>query len=271
MARPRTDVVAVAMPGFGSTKQTRTNAQILCDLLDVSVRNVDITKAVLGHFEDIGHDPAELNVVLRKQPGARAHAGAHGHRQPGGRLRHRHGRPVRAGAGLGHLQRRPHVHVRRKRVHPQDACALYRARLRGLVRAWTALQSRAASTYSTRPSARSCFRRTRTARSRRRPEDLVGPYELHDFFLYYVAALRLRAGEAFAAGRVTRLPGRTTRETIRKWLTTFTAASSPQQFKRSCLPDGPKVGSVSLSPRGDWRMPCDASGALWLRQLETLR
>ena len=98
-------------------------------------------------------------------------------------------------------------------------------------------------------------------------EDLVGPYELHDFFLYHF----LRGG--FRPSKIFFLAVRTFKdvydeETIRKWLQTFLRRFFNQQFKRSCLPDGPKVGSVSLSPRGDWRMPSDASSEAWLKECE---
>ncbi|PWM40373.1 MAG: NAD(+) synthase, partial [Clostridiales bacterium] len=102
-----------------------------------------------------------------------------------------------------------------------------------------------------------------------RTEELVGPYELHDFFLYYV----IRWG--FAPQKVLRLACRAfkekyPRETILRWLKEFYRRFFAQQFKRSCLPDAPKVGSVTLSPRGDWRMPSDASARLWLSQLENM-
>ena len=102
-----------------------------------------------------------------------------------------------------------------------------------------------------------------------RTEDLVGPYELHDFFLYYM----LRLG--FAPGKIYRLAlvafeGAYEEETIRRWLKEFYRRFFMQQFKRSCLPDGPKVGSVAVSPRGDWRMPSDACAAGWMREVEEL-
>jgi NAD+ synthase (glutamine-hydrolysing) len=100
-------------------------------------------------------------------------------------------------------------------------------------------------------------------------EDLVGPYELHDFFLYYMlrfgfspAKIMLLAEQAFGKSYE--------RETLKKWLAIFCRRFFAQQFKRSCLPDGPKVGSISLSPRGDWRMPSDASSTLWLKECEEL-
>ena len=102
-----------------------------------------------------------------------------------------------------------------------------------------------------------------------RTEDLVGPYELHDFFLYYM----LRCGYSPAkVYRVAKLAFRGLYEdvTILKWLKTFYRRFFAQQFKRSCLPDGPKVGTVSVSPRGDWRMPSDASSAVWLKEINEL-
>ena len=108
------------------------------------------------------------------------------------------------------------------------------------------------------------------ALSHQKTEDLVGPYELHDFYLYYM----LRAG--FEPEKIYRLAcetfeGMYDKETIFKWLKTFYWRFFAQQFKRSCLPDGPKVGSVTLSPRGDWRMPSDACAALWVAELEQLQ
>ena len=104
---------------------------------------------------------------------------------------------------------------------------------------------------------------------KQKTEDLVGPYELHDFFLYYF----MRFG--FSPRKIYMLAIHTfgnsyDKDTIRKWLQTFVRRFFGQQFKRSCLPDGPKVGSIAISPRGDWRMPSDATSALWLKQIEQL-
>jgi NAD+ synthase (glutamine-hydrolysing) len=106
-------------------------------------------------------------------------------------------------------------------------------------------------------------------RIKQKTEDLVGPYELHDFFIYHF----LRHG--FGPAKIFVMAQKAFRdeyddETIKKWLKTFCRRFFTQQFKRSCLPDGPKVGSVSLSPRGDWRMPSDASYALWMKECEKL-
>jgi NAD+ synthase (glutamine-hydrolysing) len=104
---------------------------------------------------------------------------------------------------------------------------------------------------------------------KQKTEDLVGPYELHDFFLYYMLRYGFRPAKIFVMAQ--RAFGNSyDKETLNKWLTTFCRSFFSQQFKRSCLPDGPKVGSISLSPSGDWRMPSDACSTLWLQECEEL-
>lgn len=104
---------------------------------------------------------------------------------------------------------------------------------------------------------------------KQKTEDLVGPYELHDFFLYHFLRFGSRPAKIFFLAQKA-FDGVYDDETIKKWLKNFCRRFFIQQFKRSCLPDGPKVGSVSLSPRGDWRMPSDASAALWIKECEEL-
>ena len=100
-------------------------------------------------------------------------------------------------------------------------------------------------------------------------EDLVGPYELHDFYLYYMLRFGFSPEKIYRLSRLA-FEGEYEDEVIYKWLRTFYGRFFGQQFKRSCLPDGPKVGTVALSPRGDWRMPSDACGALWMKEIEKL-
>jgi NAD+ synthase (glutamine-hydrolysing) len=106
-------------------------------------------------------------------------------------------------------------------------------------------------------------------RIKQKTEDLVGPYELHDFFLYYFLRHGFAPAKIFIMARKA-FAGRYSDEVLKHWLTTFCRRFFSQQFKRSCLPDGPKVGGVSLSPRGDWRMPSDAASVLWLNECERL-
>lgn len=101
-------------------------------------------------------------------------------------------------------------------------------------------------------------------------EDVVGPYELHDFFLYYMMRFGFSPSKIYRIARQA-FQGAYEKEVILKWLKKFYWRFFSQQFKRSCVPDGPKVGTVALSPRGDWRMPSDASAALWLKELECLK
>ncbi|GAE13990.1 NAD synthetase [Bacteroides pyogenes JCM 6292] len=98
-------------------------------------------------------------------------------------------------------------------------------------------------------------------------EDLVGPYELHDFFLYYFMRFGFRPSKIFYLATMA-FKDSYDEPTVRKWLSIFLRRFFSQQFKRSCMPDGPKVGSISLSPRGDWRMPSDASASIWLKDVE---
>lgn len=105
---------------------------------------------------------------------------------------------------------------------------------------------------------------------KQKTEDLVGPYELHDFFLYYFLRFGFRPSKIYLLARKAFDAADYKDDTIKHWIKVFFHRFFTQQFKRSCLPDGPKVGSVSLSPRGDWRMPSDASSALWLKECETL-
>ena len=100
-------------------------------------------------------------------------------------------------------------------------------------------------------------------------EDLVGPYELHDFYLYYVLRFGFEPSKIYRLAKLA-FEGIYDSETIMKWLKTFYRRFFAQQFKRSCLPDGPKIGTVALSPRGDWRMPSDACVAVWMQDLEAL-
>jgi NAD+ synthase (glutamine-hydrolysing) len=104
---------------------------------------------------------------------------------------------------------------------------------------------------------------------KQKTEDLVGPYELHDFFLYYFLRFGFRPSRIYMLAQ-SAFKGIYDDATIKKWLVTFLRRFFSQQFKRSCLPDGPKVGTVSLSPRGDWRMPSDATSTLWLQEAEGL-
>ena len=266
LKRPHTDIVAVTMPCFGTTKRTRSNAEILCDALGVTFREVDISKAVLQHFEDIGHDYNDHSVVFENgQARERTKVLMNIANQVSGMV-----------VGTGDLSELalgwatyngdhmsmygvnasiPKTLVRHIVLYYGDTCTS--DTLRDVL--YDILDTPVSPELL--PTDESGTEMTQ------KTEDLVGPYELHDFFLYY----GIRWG--FEPSKVKRLAkyafeGDYPDEVIDKWLKTFYRRFFSQQFKRSCLPDGAKIGSVTLSPRGDWRMPSDAVAKLWLEDID---
>ncbi|MGN0634372.1 MAG: NAD(+) synthase [Oscillospiraceae bacterium] len=265
LKRPHTDIVAVTMPCFGTTKRTRSNAEILCNALGVTFREVDISKSVLQHFEDIGHDFNNHNVVFENgQARERTKVLMNIANQVGGLV-----------VGTGDLSELalgwatyngdhmsmygvnasvPKTLVRHIVKYYADTCG------------YEPLEKVLNDIYDTPVSPELLPTDESATEITQKTEDLVGPYELHDFFLYHairwgcepkkVKRLALYAfGDDYSE------------EVITHWLKTFYRRFFSQQFKRSCLPDGAKIGSVTLSPRGDWRMPSDAVNALWQEQL----
>jgi NAD+ synthase (glutamine-hydrolysing) len=264
--RPRTDIIAVTMPCFGTTKRTRSNAEILAEKLGATLRTVDITKAVNQHFEDIGHDPENLNVVYENsQARERTQVLMNIANEEGGLV-----------IGTGDLSELALGWA----TYNGDHMSMYGVNggvPKTLVRYLVAYEADICGDKDLREALLSILDTpvspellpAENGEISQKTEDLVGPYELHDFFLYYL----IRWG--FPPKKVLRLAeyafdGAYDRETILKWLRTFIRRFFAQQFKRSCLPDGPKVGTLTLSPRGDWRMPSDAAADLWLKELENL-
>lgn len=267
LGRPASDILAVTMPCFGTTKRTRSNAERLCGLLGTQLRVIDIAASVKQHFKDIGHDESSHNVVYEN-----------------GQARERtkilmdlanaeNGMVV----GTGDLSELALGWA----TYNGDHISMYgvnasvpKTLVRHIVKYYAGtvenqeLSGVLMSVYDT-PVSPELLPADENGNIAQITEDLVGPYELHDFFLYN----GIRWG--FPPKKVFRLAlyafgDSYDRETILKWLRTFYRRFFSQQFKRSCLPDGVKVGSVTLSPRGDWRMPSDASSALWLKELEQL-
>ena len=257
--RPRTDILAVTMPCFGTTSRTKSNAQKLCELLGVSFRQIDITASVTQHFADIGHDINDHSVTFENsQARERTQVIMDIANQTGGIVvgtgdlselalgwATYHGHQMSMYGGNAGIPKTLTPHVVK---HYSNTC--------GSKELSAVLDDILATPVSPEllPAA--------DGEISQKTEDLVGPYELHDFFLYYT----VRCG--FPPEKILRLAtyafdGAYSDETVKKWLKTFCRRFFNQQFKRSCSPDGPKIGSVSLSPRGDWRMPSDASAALW--------
>lgn len=268
LGRPTGDVIAVTMPCFGTTDRTRDNAVELATQLGCTLKRIDISEAVRQHFRDIGqsmdnHDVTFENAQARERTQVLMDIA----NQTGGLV-----------IGTGDLSELALGWATYNGDH-MSMYAVNAAIPKTLVRHLVShicgdkaqsnpeLSHVLADILDTPVSPE--LLPAVDGRISQKTEDLVGPYELHDFFLYYV----VRRG--FSPRKVLRLAehafGRAyDRATILKWLTTFCRRFFSQQFKRSCMPDGPKVGSVSLSPRGDWQMPSDAAAQLWLDELEAL-
>lgn len=277
----RDRIIGVTMPGYGTTDRTRSNAEDLMDALGVTSRKISITAACDRHFMDIGHDKSVHDVTYENsQARERTQILMDIANQTGGIV-----------IGTGDLSELALGWA----TYNGDHMSMYgvnagvpKTLIRHIVR-WAAenqFGKGCAAGRSVRdilgdiadtPISPELLPADGDGNISQVTEDLVGPYELHDFFLYNFlrfgyspAKILFLAKKAFRAeGTDADSPedGIYTEETIRKWLVTFIRRFFNQQFKRSCLPDGPKVGSVSLSPRGDWRMPSDASSAIFLEGL----
>lgn len=267
LALPRSQIVAVTMPCFGTTDRTYQNACRLTEKSGVSLREVDIRKAVRQHFEDIGHDASVHDVTYENgQARERTQVLMDIANQVGGLVI---GTGDMSELALGwatyngdHMSMYglnasvPKTLVRHLVRYYADTCGE-----EGLAAVLYDVLATPVSPELLPPEQGVIVQRT---------EDLVGPYELHDFFLYYSlrfgympSKIYRMAAQAFA--------GETDGKEILKWLDVFYRRFFAQQFKRSCLPDGPKIGSVAVSPRGDLRMPSDASARIWLDDLEQLK
>lgn len=263
----RSNIVSVTMPCFGTTDRTYQNACILTEKLGATLREVPIQKAVLQHFEDIGHTQDLHNVTYENaQARERTQVLMDIANQTGGLV-----------IGTGDMSELALGWA----TYNGDHMSMYgvnasvpKTLVRHLVRYYadscqdTELRKVLIDVLDTPVSPE--LLPPKDGVISQITEDLVGPYELHDFYLYYV----LRFG--YAPSKIFRLAkkafnGMYDEHTILKWLDTFYHRFFSQQFKRSCLPDGPKVGTVALSPRGDWRMPSDACVAVWLEELNDIK
>ena len=254
------------MPGFGTTDRTHNNATKLMEALGVTIREISITASCLQHFHDIGHDPKNHNVVYENsQARERTQILMDIANQTNGLV-----------IGTGDLSELALGWA----TYNGDHMSMYginssipKTLIKHLV-AWIAGKSGNGTVRTTlidivnTPISPELIPADSDGNISQKTEDLVGPYELHDFFLYHF----IRHGSSpkkICMLAQTAFDGKFDDATIKHWLTTFCRRFFNQQFKRSCLPDGPKVG-LSLSPRGDWRMPSDASASLWLKECEAL-
>ena len=266
----RKGIVGITMPGFGTTDRTYNNALKLMETLGVTIREISIAKAVTQHFADIQHDASIHDITYENS------------------------------------QARERTQILMDVANQENAIVVGTGDLSELALGWATYNGDHMSMYGVNagvpktlirylvsyvagematetlldivdtPISPELIPADEQGNIKQKTEDLVGPYELHDFFIYYFLRygfspkkIFLLAKRAFCTATEDKA-ALYDEETVKKWLTTFSRRFFNQQFKRSCLPDGPKVGSVSLSPRGDWRMPSDASSALWLRECEGL-
>ncbi len=268
LGRPASDVLAVTMPCFGTTRRTRSNAEILCQELGVSFREVNITATVRSHFADIGHDGRTPDVTFENsQARVRTLELMDIANLNGGFV-----------VGTGDLSELALGWA----TYNGDHMSMYGVNAgvpKTLVRHLVRYEADTASSEALRrvlldildtPVSPELLP-AKDGEIAQRTEELVGPYELHDFYLYYVLRFGFGPRKIFRLARAAFAGSPAyTDEVLARWLRSFYRRFFAQQFKRSCLPDGPKVGSVTLSPRGDWRMPSDASAAAWLAELDTL-
>ena len=262
----RKNIIAVTMPCFGTTARTKNNALELANSLGVTLREVSIESAVQGHFADIGHDPAVLDVTYEN------------------------------------AQARERTQVLMDIANQENGLVVGTGDLSELALGWATYNGDHMSMYAVNAGVPKTLIRylvdyeakktenkilsktlqdildTPVSPELLPPEDgeiaqktesIVGPYALHDFFLFYAVRFGFRPAKILRLAEKA-FEGEYDREFILAWMKVFYRRFFQQQFKRSCVPDGPKVGSVALSPRGDWRMPSDASSQLWLKELEKL-
>lgn len=267
LGMPRKDILGVTMPGFGTTDRTYRNALSLMTSLGIEMREISIAESVSLHFKDIGHNIDNHDVTFENS------------------------------------QARERTQILMDLSNKEGALVLGTGDLSELALGWATYNGDHISMYGVNASIPKTLIRylvrsvaesdviDRTSRDtlldiidtpispeltpaddegniKQKTEQLVGPYELHDFFLYYMLRYGFAPEKIFFLARHAFKAGteeeKYDKETIKHWLGVFMRRFFSQQFKRSCLPDGPKVGSVSMSPRGDWRMASDASSALWM-------
>ena len=262
----RSGIIGVTMPGFGTTDRTYTNAIKLMQSLRITIREISIAKSVTQHFEDIGHDISVHDTTYENsQARERTQILMDVSNQEGGLV-----------IGTGDLSELAlgwctynGDHMSMYAVNASIPKTLIACLVKFVAGTMDAGTSSTLYDVVDTPISPELVPADEDGNIQQKTEDLVGPYELHDFFLYYFMRHGFRPMKIFLLAQKA-FEGQYEDDVIKHWLKTFFRRFFSQQFKRSCLPDGPKVGSISLSPRGDWRMPSDASSELWLRECEML-
>ena len=262
----RKHIISVTMPCFGTTDRTYNNACKMSLSLGAELREVPIAAAVMQHFKDIGHDPEDHSVTYENSQ-------ARERTQVIMDIANANGGMVIGTGDMSEL-------ALGWATYNGDHMSMYgvnasvpKTLVRHLVQYYAdttddkELQEVLYDVLDTPVSPE--LLPPKDGKIAQKTEDLVGPYELHDFYLYYVLRFGFEPSKIYRLAKLA-FEGIYDSETIMKWLKTFYRRFFAQQFKRSCLPDGPKIGTVALSPRGDWRMPSDACVAVWMQDLEAL-
>ncbi len=268
LSRNLSDIITVTMPGFGTTDRTRNNAVRLAEILGCTLKVIPIDAAVSTHFGDIGHDPDNHDIVYENaQARERTQILMDIANQAGGLV-----------IGTGDLSELALGWC----TYNADHMSMYgvnagvpKTLVRYLVE-WCAdkqFSGEASSVLNdicATPVSPELLPPDQNGDIRQKTEETIGPYLLHDYFLYHFVRMQFSPEKIFVLA-CQAFADTIPPEDILKWLDNFFRRFFSQQFKRSCLPDGPKIGSVALSPRGDWRMPSDASAAIWLDALTQLK
>ena len=265
--RSMDSILAVTMPCFGTTKRTRSNAEILCQELGVQFTEISIANTVRSHFADIGQSEMNFDVTFENgQARVRTLELMDLANRTGGLV-----------VGTGDLSELALGWA----TYNGDHMSMYGVNAgvpKTLVRHIVRYEADAANSDTLRevlldildtPVSPELLPAKENGEIAQQTESLVGPYELHDFYLYYVLRFGFSPAKIYHLAKAA-LSDRYSDEVLLHWLRNFYRRFFQQQFKRSCLPDGPKVGSVTLSPRGDWRMPSDACVSVWQAELDTL-
>lgn len=267
MGLPRTNITGVTMPCFGTTDHTYQNALTLMTTLGVTQREIPIHEAVRLHFRDIGHNEQDHSVTYENaQARERTQVLMDVANQTGGIV-----------LGTGDLSEIALGWC----TYNADHMSMYgvnsgvpKTLVRWVIQTATENPAFAASkdvlqSILDTPISPELLPPDEQGNIAQQTEDLVGPYALHDFFLYYAVRFGMRPRKIYELAKLA-FAGDFDDATILKWLKNFYRRFFTQQFKRNCIPDGVKIGSIALSPRGDWRMPSDAESALWLKECEEL-
>jgi NAD+ synthase (glutamine-hydrolysing) len=267
LGRPMYDILAVTMPGFGTTDRTYENAVEMIKLVGAEFQEIDITDACLLHFKDIGHD-SNIHDITYENVQARERTQL---------LMNIANREKGLLVGTGDLSEIAlgwstynGDHMSMYTVN----CAVPKTLIRYLV-GWVAEKSdkklsKVLEDIIATPVSPELLPNKRDSKINQKTEEILGPYQLHDFFLYHMIKYGAEPDKIYHLAKIA-FENTFSEELIMKSLKLFVRRFFQQQFKRSCIPDGPKVGTISLSPRGDWRMPSDASSELWMKKLDEIR